>query len=146
MWFCVIMLILTSRLWRHDVIFLVDFRNGFVEKSYLGKVTKGIFLISYRSKVISKKVSHGSFFPLYPYRVKNLGVYLDSTISFDKQVSETWKACFSTFVHCVTLGLLSLLKTEASRTIAAAMVGFRLDFCNSLLAGTSVSNLARLQL
>ena len=38
-------------------------QDGFVDKSYLGKVTKGIFLFSYRSKVISKKVSHGSFFP-----------------------------------------------------------------------------------
>ena len=37
------------------------------------------------------------------------------------------------------------LNTEASKTIAAAIVGSRLDFCNSLLAGTSVSNLTRLQ-
>ena len=32
------------------------------------------------------------------------------------------------------------------KTIAAAIVGSRLDYCNSLLAGTSVSNLAHLQL
>ena len=38
----------------------------------------------------------------------------------------------------------SSLTTEACKTIAAAIVGFRLDYCNSLLAGTSVSNLARL--
>ena len=31
-------------------------------------------------------------------------------------------------------------------TIASAIVGSRLDYCNSLLTGTSVSNLARLQL
>ena len=37
------------------------------------------------------------------------------------------------------------LTTEASKTIAAAIVGSRLDFCNSLLAGTSVSNLTCLQ-
>ena len=37
------------------------------------------------------------------------------------------------------------LSTEASKTIAAAIVDSRLDFCNSLLAGTSLSNLARLQ-
>ena len=39
------------------------------------------------------------------------------------------------------------LTTEASKTMAAAIVGSRLDFCNSLLAaaGTSVSNLTRLQ-
>ena len=38
------------------------------------------------------------------------------------------------------------LTTEASKTIAAAIVGSRLDFCNSFLAGTSVSNSTRLQL
>ena len=37
------------------------------------------------------------------------------------------------------------LTTEASKTIAAAIVGSRLDFWNSLLAGTSVSNLTHLQ-
>ena len=36
--------------------------------------------------------------------------------------------------------------TEASKTIAAAIVDSRLDFCNSLLAGTSVSNLAHFKL
>ena len=38
----------------------------------------------------------------------------------------------------------SSLNTEACKTVAAAIVGLRLDYCNSLLAGTSVSNLARL--
>ena len=38
------------------------------------------------------------------------------------------------------------LTSEACKTVAAAIVGSRLDYCNSLLAGTSVSNLARLQL
>ena len=40
----------------------------------------------------------------------------------------------------------SSLTTEAAKTIASAIVGSRLDYCNSLLAGTSVNNLARLQL
>ena len=48
-----------------------------------------------------------------------------------------------TFVHC--RHIRSSLTTEACKTIAAAIVGSRLDYCNSLLAGTSVSNLTRLQ-
>ena len=64
-------------------------------------------------------------------------------MSFDKQVSETCKACY---FHIRALRhLRTSLTTEASKTIAAAIVGSRLDFCNSLLAGTSVSNLTRLQ-
>ena len=75
--------------------------------------------------------------------IKNLGVYLDSKMSFDKQVSETCKACY---FHIRALRhIRASLTTEAAKTIAAAIVGSRLDFCNSLLAGTSVSNLTRLQ-
>ena len=75
--------------------------------------------------------------------IKNLGVYLDSKMSFDKQVSETCKACY---FHIRTLRhIRTSLTTEASKTIAAAIVGSRLDFCNSLQAGTSVSNLTLLQ-
>ena len=75
--------------------------------------------------------------------INNLGVYLDSTMSFDKQVSETCKACF--FHIRARRQIRAYLTTQASKTIAAAIVGSRLDFCKSLLAGTSVSNLARLQ-
>ena len=64
-------------------------------------------------------------------------------MSFDKQVSETCKACY---FHIRALRHIhTSLTIEASKTIAAAIVGSRLDFCNSLLAGTSVSNLTRLQ-
>ena len=76
--------------------------------------------------------------------IKNLGVHLDSKMSFDKQVSETCKA---SYFHIRALRhIRSSLTTEACKTVAAAIVGSRLDYCNSLLAGTSVSNLARLQL
>ena len=76
--------------------------------------------------------------------IKNLGVYLDSRMSFDRQVSKTCKA---SYFHIQALHhIRSLLTTEACKTIAAAIVGSRSDYCNSLLAGTSVSNLARLQL
>ena len=76
--------------------------------------------------------------------IKNLGVYLDSRLSFDKQVSEICKA---SYFHIRALRhIRSSLTTDVANTIASAIVGSRLDYCNSLLAGTSVSNLARLQL
>ena len=77
--------------------------------------------------------------------IKNLGVfYLDSKMSFDKQVSET---CRVGYFHIRALRHIraSLTSTEAFKTTAAAIIGSRLDFCNSLLSGTSVSNLSRLQ-
>ena len=61
-------------------------------------------------------------------------------MSFDKQVSETCKA---SYFHIRALcHIRSSLTTEACKTVAAAIMGSRLDYCNSLL----VSNLARLQL
>ena len=65
-------------------------------------------------------------------------------MSFDKQVSEICKA---SYFHIRALRhIRSSLTTEACKTVAAAIVGSRLDYSNSLLAGTSVSILARLQL
>ena len=63
-------------------------------------------------------------------------------MSFDKRVSGTCKACY--FHICALRHIRAFLTTEASKTIATAIVDSRLDFCNSLLAGTSVANLARL--
>ena len=64
-------------------------------------------------------------------------------MSFDKQVSETCKACH---FHIRALRHIRASRTtQASRTIAVAIVGSRLDYCNSLLAGTFISNLTRLQ-
>ena len=75
--------------------------------------------------------------------IKNLGVHLDSKMSFDKQVS--W-ICKASYFHIRALRHITSSLTEARKTIAAAIVGPRLNYCNSLLAGTSVSNLACLQL
>ena len=61
--------------------------------------------------------------------IKNLGVHLDSRMSFDKQVSETCKA---SYFHISALRhIRSSLTTEACKTVAAAIVGSRLDYCNS---------------
>ena len=66
------------------------------------------------------------------------------TIFRQKQVSETCKA---SYFHIRALRhIRSSLTVEAAKTVATAIVGSRLDYCNSLLTGTSVSNLPRLQL
>ena len=61
--------------------------------------------------------------------IKNLGVYLDSRLAFDKQVSEICKA---SYFHIRALRhIRSSLTTEAAKTIASALVGSRFDCCNS---------------
>ena len=75
---------------------------------------------------------------------KHIKMKHDVSLSFDKQVSETCKA---SYFHIRALRhIRSSLTAEAAKTVATAIVGSRLDYCNSLLAGTSVSNLSRLQL
>ena len=55
------------------------------------------------------------------------------------------KRHISTSVPCA-MHIRPSLSTAAAETVATAIVGSRLDYCNSLLAGTSVSNVSRLQL
>ena len=56
--------------------------------------------------------------------IKNLGVSLDSRLSFDKQVSETCKA---SYFHIRALRhIRSSLTAEAAKTVATAIVGSRL--------------------
>jgi len=64
--------------------------------------------------------------------VKLLGVSLNSTLTFNQHVTNV------EFIR-------PLLTVDAVKTIASAIVGARLDYCNSLLLGTSEYNLDRLQ-
>ena len=68
----------------------------------------------------------------------------DSKMSVDKHVSEVYRA---SYFHIRALHhIRSLLTTHAAKVFASAIVGSRLDYCNSLLAGTSVQHLSSLQL
>ena len=65
-------------------------------------------------------------------------------MSFDKHVSEV---CRTSYFHIHALRYIRFsLTTDAAKIVASAIVGSRLDYCNSLLAGTCVQNLSRLQL
>ena len=88
-------------------------------------------------------------------RTKNLMVYsicfiknrMKSHMKSRMKISSNRKF----FVKNLTKNLIknrtnNLFVYNEHKTIAAAMVGSRLDFCNSLLADTSISNLACLQL
>ena len=64
-------------------------------------------------------------------------------LSLDRQIYETYKA---SYFHIRALRHIRFpLTVEACKTIAAAIEGSWLDYCNSLLAGASCSNMARLE-
>ena len=76
-------------------------------------------------------------------KIKNFGVTLDSTLSFDAHVGAVCKA---SHYHIRALRhIRRTLSTELAKTVACAIIGSRLDYCNSLLYRVSNRNINRLQ-
>ena len=75
--------------------------------------------------------------------IKNLGVWFDSDFSFTKHVKSVCKLC------CIQMRDLRQIRQhltcDAALMAANTLVGSRLDYCNSLFRGLSVSNLRKLQ-
>ena len=105
--------------------------------------------ILFGSKNVRTKL--GKFFPvnilgtlLSPAEaIRNLAVWFDSDFSFSCHVRNICKACF---VHIRDLRRLrEYLTREAALLAANALVGSRLDYCNSLFRSLSALGLRRLQ-
>jgi len=75
--------------------------------------------------------------------IKNLGVILDSDLTFSKHVDSI---CKTSCYHIRALRhVKQSIDSQTLKTIACAIVGAKLDYCNSILYGISVSNLNKLQ-
>ena len=75
--------------------------------------------------------------------VKILGVTLDRHLTFSDHVQNV---CKSANYHTRALRhIRSSLTTDMARTVACALVNSRFDYANSVLYGTSESNIAQLQ-
>lgn len=75
--------------------------------------------------------------------VKLLGVTIDSTVSFDKHISSVVRGCN---YHLRALRhIRPLITTDVAKSVACSLISSRLDYCNSLLHGTSAKNIHRLQ-
>lgn len=76
-------------------------------------------------------------------QVKNLGIILDSHLSFNSHVNSLCKAAY---YHIRALRhVRPCLSQSLANTVACAIIGAKLDYCNSLLYGTSAANLVKLQ-
>lgn len=76
--------------------------------------------------------------------VKNLGVFLDSSFRFEKQVSSVVRASF--FQLRLLAKAKPYLPLKGLETAIHALITSRLDYCNSLYVGLEQSTLRRLQL
>ncbi len=75
--------------------------------------------------------------------VRNLGVTLDQSLSFQDNVSSICRACY---LELRRIGSIRhLLSEDATKTLISAFILSRLDYCNSLLAGCPQKLLSRLQ-
>ena len=74
--------------------------------------------------------------------IKILRVHLDAMLSMNKQVTAVAKAC--NYHICALHHIRPLLTASVARMISYGMVTARMDYCNSLLHGTSQSNIAEL--
>ena len=75
--------------------------------------------------------------------VRILGVTIDSSLSFDKHVSSIVQSCN---YHIRALRhIRPLISQKLACQIACSIVASRLDYCKSILYGTSSYNILRLQ-
>ena len=77
------------------------------------------------------------------YSAQNLGVVFDGGLNFRKHISLVCRSCY---YHVRDLRRLRrCLTSEVSKTIAAALVSSKLDYCNGLLYNVKNRELNRLQ-
>lgn len=75
--------------------------------------------------------------------VKSLGVTLDRHMTFDEHITNVCRSCY---FHMKALRhIRPSLPEDIARTVGCSIICSRLDYCNSLYSGLSVTNLNRLQ-
>ena len=75
--------------------------------------------------------------------LKIMGVTLDSALSFNKHVSDV--VCATSFHLRALKHVRKVVDKPTANVIACCVLGSRLDYCNSVLAGMSNCNIKRLQ-
>ena len=76
-------------------------------------------------------------------KAKNLGVYIDKTLSMDTQVDNIVRSMYFEIRNISRLK--SFLDTESVKKLVVSLVLSRLDYCNSLLVGITAEKLTKLQ-
>ena len=80
--------------------------------------------------------------PFKPF-VKRLGVFLDSSLTMSKQMSNL---CRTAYLEIRRLSIIRLFLTEEANTqLVCSWILNRLDYCNSLLAGTTSEQMSRIK-
>ena len=123
-------------------------RDWFTENGMLLNPDKSEVLLV-ASQANAKKFANGSGVSVagsqiaYSVKLKSLGITLDQSLTCDQHVRNVVKA---TNFHIRALRhIRPMLDRRVANTIACSIVNTRLDYCNSLLYGTSARNIDKLQ-
>ena len=76
-------------------------------------------------------------------KIKTLGIILDNRLTFDTHVASICASCFfhiRAFQH-----IRPNLTQDMAKSVAVSLISSRLDYCNSLLYGSSQVNIHKLQ-
>ena len=76
-------------------------------------------------------------------RIKLLGFIFDKSLSMDHHVANLCKACF--FHIRAIRHIRPAINDDTAKTIASSLVSCQLDYANSVLYSTSLTNIKRLQ-
>ena len=95
------------------------------------------------SKVQASSISVGESRISSSKEVRNLGTWLDNTLSMSTHVSKVASSCFY-YIYNIRR-IRKYLSRGVCETLVIALITSRLDYCNSLLYGSPSSLLARLQ-
>ena len=75
--------------------------------------------------------------------ITNLGFHFDSQLSMENHISKT---CASVHYHLKQISKVrDLINADTCKLLVHSFVTSRLDYCNSLLSGTSANQISRLQ-
>ena len=74
---------------------------------------------------------------------RSFGVYLDSTLTFDKHVNNVYHNSYFRIKRLACIR--QYLTIHSAAMLSSAIVANKLDYCNSLLGGTTAANIGRLQ-
>ena len=122
-------------------------RSWLLTNKLLINDTKTEFLIigtrQQLSKVQTDSISVGESRISSSNEVRNLGTWLDNTLSMSTQVSKVASSCFY-YIYNIRR-IRKYLSREVCETLVNSLITSRLDYCNSLLYGCPSSLLARLQ-
>ena len=79
----------------------------------------------------------------FVHKVRNLGVYFDSELSMNEHVSQLKRKLY--FDLKKISSIRECLTKDACKKLISSLIFSKLDYCNSLLSGTSTSNIKSLQ-